>query len=117
MSDLADGIRLERATSSDGSSRQDYRLYPKYADWTWSFQVGQLLNKVVVDGKTYSGSNTQDTASTTVPGQTSNQLANVQGTSRLFTYAWTSHANVKGFSFGSGVKDTRIVSPMPCCST
>ena len=36
-------------------------------------------------------------------GQTTNGLAGQQGTARLFTWAWTSHANQKGFSFGSGV--------------
>jgi hypothetical protein len=104
VSSLADGIRLERATNTNGSSRQDYRLFPKGADWTWSFDVGQLLNKVVVDGRTYNGSNTMDTASNSVNGQTTNGLAGAQGTDRLFTYGWQSHGYAKGFSFGTGVK-------------
>jgi hypothetical protein len=104
VSSLTDGIRLERATTSTGSSRQSYKLFPKAAAWTWSFAAGQLLNKVVVDGKTYSGSNTYDT-NASVAGQTVNGLAGKQGTDRLFTYPWTSHGNKAGFSFGSGVKN------------
>ncbi|MCB1040291.1 MAG: hypothetical protein KDA94_12320, partial [Acidimicrobiales bacterium] len=99
---LADGIRLERATKSTGSNRQDYRLYPKYQNWTWSLPAGQLLNKVVVDGSTYQGSNTYDTYSS-VAGQTTNALSGVQGVRRMFTYEWTNHNRKAGFSFGSGV--------------
>ena len=59
---LTDGIRLERATNTSGTNRQSYKLFPKYKNWTWSFAAGQLLNKVVIDGTTYNGSNTYDTA-------------------------------------------------------
>ncbi|MEZ5138500.1 MAG: fibrinogen-like YCDxxxxGGGW domain-containing protein [Acidimicrobiales bacterium] len=99
---LPDGIRLERATNSSGTNRQSYRIYPRVDAWTWSFHAGQLLDKVVIDGSTYQGSNTYDTADS-VYGQTTNQLNNVQGTRRMFTYKWSSHNNQAGFSFGSGV--------------
>ncbi|MCU1356308.1 MAG: hypothetical protein JWM89_1726 [Acidimicrobiales bacterium] len=102
VKDLPDGIRVERATNTSGSSRQDYRLFMTTSAWTWSFHAGQLLSKVVIGNKTYSGSNTQDTAAS-VPGQNTNGLSSKQGTDRLFTMAWTNHANLKGFSLGSGV--------------
>jgi hypothetical protein len=99
---LPDGIRLERATNTSGTNRQSYQLFPKSPTWTWSFGAGQLLNKVVIGNKTYSGSNTYDTAAS-VAGQTVNGLSGKQGTDRLFTYAWSSHGNKAGFSFGTGV--------------
>ncbi|HWJ63536.1 MAG TPA: fibrinogen-like YCDxxxxGGGW domain-containing protein, partial [Acidimicrobiales bacterium] len=99
---LTDGIRLERATNTSGTNRQSYKLFPKYKNWTWSFAAGQLLNKVVIDGTTYNGSNTYDTA-TSVAGQTTNQLSGTQGVRRMFTYEWTNHGNKAGFSFGSSV--------------
>jgi hypothetical protein len=100
---LTDGIRLERATTSTGSPRQDYRLFPQYRAWTWSFAAGQLLQKAVIDGTTYSGSNTANTSSSAY-GQTTNALSGVTGTRQLFTTKWTGHAGSQGFSFGSGVK-------------
>ncbi|WP_426571192.1 fibrinogen-like YCDxxxxGGGW domain-containing protein [Aquihabitans sp. McL0605] len=99
---LADGIRVERATNTTGTTRQNVKLFPKYKDWTWSFAAGQLLNKVVIDTTTYNGSNTYDTSASTA-GQTTNALSGQQGTKRLFTWAWTSHASKAGFSLGSGV--------------
>ena len=100
---LPDGIRLERAKTSDGSSRQDLRLFPTATKWTWSFQVGHLLTKVVIDGHTYNGGNTMDTSSPSVPGETVDDLASQQGFNRMFTFDWAGHAYYKGFSYGSGV--------------
>lgn len=102
VSSLEDGIRLERATNTSGSNTQRYQLYPRNAGWTWSFPAGQLLDRVVIDGNTFNGSNTRDTAAT-VDGQTTNQLSGTQGTRRMFTFPWASHGNKAGFSFGSGV--------------
>ncbi|HWJ98341.1 MAG TPA: fibrinogen-like YCDxxxxGGGW domain-containing protein [Acidimicrobiales bacterium] len=99
---LADGIRLERATNTAGTAKQNFAIYPKYKNWTWSFAAGQLLNKVVIDGTTYQGSNTYDTAAS-VSGQTTNGLSGQSGVRRMFTYLWSSHNNKAGFSFGSGV--------------
>jgi hypothetical protein len=100
---LVDGIRIERATNSSGSNRQQLAIYPKYKNWTWSFAAGQLLNKVTIDNQTYNGSNTYDTSSSSVAGQTTNGLSGQQGTRRMFTFQWASHGNKAGFSFGSGV--------------
>jgi hypothetical protein len=103
VSDLADGIRLERATNTAGTTTQDYRLFPKYTAWTWSFAGGQLLNKVVAEGTTYPGSNTANTGSSAY-GQTTNGLSGVTGTRQLITAAVSSHNKVQGFGFGAGVK-------------
>ena len=99
---LGDGIRLERATNSAGTKSQDYRIYPKYEAWTWSFAAGQLLNKVVVDGTTYTGSNTANTSASAY-GQTANGLSGATGVRQLNTTAVSSHNKVQGFAFGSGV--------------
>ncbi|QXC59137.1 hypothetical protein KSP35_12000 [Aquihabitans sp. G128] len=99
---LADGIRLERATNTDGSNRQDYRLYPRSRSWTWNLGAGQLLNKVTVNGTTYNGSNTADTAAGAT-GQATNGLSGAQDTRRMYTFAWTGHNNQMGFGFGNQV--------------
>jgi hypothetical protein len=104
LSAQPDGIRLERALNANGSSRQSYKLFPTWKRWTWDLAAGQILQKVVSGNKTYNGSNTYDTSATTVYGQTTNQLAGVQGTDRMFTFAWASHGGKAGFSFGTGVK-------------
>ena len=100
---LTDGIRIERATNTTGTQKQNLAFHPKYQKWTWSFAAGQLLNKVTIDGTTYQGSNTYDTQSSSVAGQTTNGLAGQNGTRRLFTFQWASHNNKAGFSYGSGI--------------
>jgi hypothetical protein len=102
LSALPDGVRIERATNTAGTSRQDLRLHPKARAWTWNLPTGQLMNKIVIDGTTYNGSNTYDT-SASVTGQTTNQLSGQQGLRRLFTWKWSSHGNQAGFSFGTGI--------------
>ncbi|MCU1368823.1 MAG: hypothetical protein JWO77_17 [Ilumatobacteraceae bacterium] len=99
---LTDGVRIERATNTTGTSKQNLAIFPKYKNWTWSFSAGQLLNKVTIDGKTYQGSNTYDTAAT-VAGQTTNDLSGEKGLRRMFTFEWASHDNKAGFSYGSGI--------------
>lgn len=107
--DLADGIRLSRASNANGSNRQDVRLYSTGSAWTWAFDTGQLLSKISLNGATYQGSNTYDTAAS-VAGQTANGLNNAQGTNRLFTFAWANHNNQKGFSYGAGVSGSNSSS-------
>ncbi|MBX3286259.1 MAG: hypothetical protein KF703_13000, partial [Actinobacteria bacterium] len=102
LSANVDGIRLERSLDSSGSSRQDYRLFPRLTSWKWSFDAGQLLNRVRVDGSTYNGSNARDT-NASVAGQSTNQLSGQNNQRRMFTMAWSSHNYQQGFSFGSGV--------------
>ncbi|MEO6987406.1 MAG: fibrinogen-like YCDxxxxGGGW domain-containing protein, partial [Aquihabitans sp.] len=94
-----DGIRLERSLNTSGSTRQDYRLYPTARGWTWNLAAGQLLDRVVIDGSTFRGSNTADTSAAVV-GQKVNQLSGTNNQRRLVTTATADHNNVQGFSFG-----------------
>jgi hypothetical protein len=97
-----DGIRLERSLNPTGSTRQDYRLFPRLTAWKWSFEAGQLLNRVRIDGTTYNGSNTRDT-SASVPDQVVNQLINQNNQRRMFTSGWSGHGYQMGFSLGATV--------------
>ncbi|MBX3284968.1 MAG: hypothetical protein KF703_06460, partial [Actinobacteria bacterium] len=102
LSTEVDGIRLERSLTPTGSTRQDVRLFPRLRSWKWSFEAGQLLDHVRIDGRTYQGSNTRDT-SAGVPDQTVNQLSNRNDQRRIFTSAWEGHDWQMGFSFGASV--------------
>ena len=99
---LGDGIRVERSTNTTGTTRQQLRLFPRFTRWSWMWPGGQLLNRIVVDGTSYTGSNTRDTFEAKIAGQTTNRLAGAQGTKRMFTWAWSKNNNQAGFSFGSG---------------
>ena len=109
LSTEVDGIRLERAMTSDGSVRQDYRLYPKARTWTWNVEAGQLLNSASIDGTSYSGSNTKDTASGTT-GQTVNGLSNRTDRRRLITTTLAAHNSQTGWGTGSGVNSASNAS-------
>lgn len=98
---LSDGIRVERATNSTGTTKQQVRLYPRFTTWNWTWQAGHALNKIVVDGTTYAGSNTRDTFSQAA-GTSSSSIQGQQGTRRMFTWEWANNANKAGFSFGKG---------------
>lgn len=98
---LSDGIRVERATNSTGTTRQQIKLFPRFTTWNWTWQAGHGLNKIVLDGATFTGSNTRDTYSAQ-PGTSSSKLQGQQGTKRMFTWAWANNGNKAGFSFGKG---------------
>lgn len=95
-----DGIRLRRATSADGNTRQEIRLFSPARRWTWNLAAGQLMNKVVVNGTTYNGSNTQDTA-ITVTGQVTNGLAGVNDNRRIWTSIAANKNSRQGFGLGA----------------
>jgi hypothetical protein len=99
---LSDGIRVERTTNTAGTTKQQVRMFPRFTTWSWKWDGGQLLNRIVIDGTSYTGSNTRDTYVKAMPGQTANKLVGVQGTKRLFTWAWDKNDNLMGFSFGKG---------------
>jgi len=102
VANLSDGVRLERMTNTAGTTKQDYRLYLRQAHWNWTFHAGQLLNKVVVNGKTYNGGNTYDTFEKAIADQSTNALAGAQSTNRMFTWAWDRNDKKAGFSYGKG---------------
>ncbi len=99
---LGDGIRVERATNTAGTAKQQIRMYPRFTKWTWKWDGAQLLNRIVVSGTSYAGSNTRDTYETAIAGQTTNKLAGQQGTKRLFTWDWDKNDHLMGFSYGKG---------------
>ena len=99
---LSDGIRVERTTNTAGTTKQQVRMFPRFTKWSWKWDGAQLLNRIVIDGTSYSGSNTRDTFEMGIAGQTTNQLAGQQGTKRLFTWAWDKNDNQMGFTFGKG---------------
>ncbi len=96
LSALPDGVRLERAISANGATRQDYRLFPKARTWNWNLPAGQLLDRVRVNGTTFNGSNTRDTAASTT-GQTTNQLNGIRDQRRLYTLTASDKAGQAGF--------------------
>ncbi|MCU1369557.1 MAG: hypothetical protein JWO77_751, partial [Ilumatobacteraceae bacterium] len=99
---LGDGIRVERTTNTAGTSWQQIRMFPRFSTWSWKWDGAQILNRIVIDGVSYSGSNTRDTFEKAIAGQTTNQLAGQQGTKRLFTWDWEKNDGLMGFSFGRG---------------
>ena len=102
VSSLADGVRLERAITADGATRQDYRLFLRSRSWTWNLPAGQLLDRVSVDGAAFAGSNTQDSAGPVI-GQKTNGLANVQDARRLYTKTLAGRGDQAGFGLGTSV--------------
>jgi hypothetical protein len=99
---LGDGIRVERARNAAGTSFQQIRMYPRFTSWRWMWEGAQLLDRIVVDGTSYTGSNTRDTFDANIAGQTTNRLAGVQGTRRMFTWAWDKNDMKAGFTYGKG---------------
>ena len=92
VSSLPDGIKVTRTINR---ATVNHQLYPRYAKWAWTFPAAQLMNKIVVNGTTFSGSNTRDT-STTQYGQTTNGLSGYRDYRRL-----TTSINA-GWGYGTG---------------
>ncbi|MGN6695074.1 MAG: fibrinogen-like YCDxxxxGGGW domain-containing protein [Aquihabitans sp.] len=101
---LSDGIRVERAANTAGTSYQQVRMFPKMTKWSWKWDGAQLLNRIVIGTTSYAGSNTRDTYASVsaIAGQTANKLAGQQGTKRLFTWDWANNDGLMGFSYGKG---------------
>lgn len=63
--DLADGVRIKRATKADGSGWNEVRWkFQKSGGWSWTFDADPAhpLTSVSFDGTAFSGGNTLDTA-------------------------------------------------------
>ena len=91
VSDLPDGIRVRRALNSAGSSFQESRLFPTSAPtWNWTVGGGLLVSKVIIDGTTYAGGNTQ------AWGQDQNFR-------RFATTQQANHAYKMGFGYGNRI--------------
>lgn len=91
VKDLADGIRIRRATSSSGSSWQEVRVRPStMTDWHWALNGGYPLTSASFDGVTVSGGTTGSAGTGT-------------STSSLRTYRYKQNGSQAGFGFDRGV--------------
>ena len=102
LTSLPDGIRIERATNTSGSTFQEMRLMPTYATWTWGIPDGQKLAGIKIDGTSYTNGNTRDTGAAFYDYPSSN-LQGQSGTKRMRTYGSSVNNWQQGFAFGSGV--------------
>jgi hypothetical protein len=94
--DLTDvEIRLKRAASVDGSAYQEDRWRPiKQATWTWEFDDAggyEVAHEIV---------STPFPQGTLAPHLTTTQDTGGSFGHRIFTWAWVSHLDQQGFSYG-----------------
>ena len=98
MDALGDGIRLRRATNPSGSAWQEVRMRVKdYGPWSWAFGGGIYLSSIRFDNTTTNLGTSNFRTNTTANVQVAND------TRRVFTYPWSGHNQVKGFSYGGNV--------------
>lgn len=102
LSALPDGIRIERATNSSGSSRQDMRLFPSYSTWSWAFPQGLKMTSMRIGTTNYANGNTKDTYSNFYDYPVAG-LKGKQGLLRLRTYASEDNNWQQGFGYGTNV--------------
>lgn len=99
---LPDGIRVERATSTTGTTWHNMYLFPAATTWTWSLPAGQRLTKIRLGTTDYPNGNTKDTGASFYDYPAS-PLQGASGTSRLRTYASSSNNWLQGWGFGTGM--------------
>lgn len=103
VSDLVDGIRVRRAINVDGTDWQELRwAFADLTSWSWAFGGGHRLVSFTIDGVGDTGSNTKDSNSQ-LPGETGNGNRGQNGAGRWFTYPWSGHGGLAGFSFGGNI--------------
>jgi hypothetical protein len=96
---LVDGIRLRRATTVDGSVRQEIRMRPRpFGKWSWALDRGMVLSQITVDGVSYGTSNTQDTLSSWAG--VSSGLSNQNNERRIWSTLRSNKNWQGGFSLG-----------------
>ena len=99
VSDLADGLRIRRATNKDGTAWQDLRWnFLDLGAWSWALGGGHRLASWSIDGATGSGSNTKD-SSITMPGEVGTGNRGGNDLRGWFTFPWSGHARQAGFSY------------------
>jgi hypothetical protein len=103
VNSLADGIRVERATNSTGTNRQEMRLFSAQARWTWSFPVGQKLTGIRINATNYANCNTRDTSPVFYDYPPCGLQGQSTGTNRLRTLASQSNSWIQGWGFGNNV--------------
>ncbi len=98
MDALGDGIRLRHATNPTGTTWQEVRMRVKtYGQWSWAFGGGIYLSSIKFDNTTTNLATSNFQTNTTANTQVAND------TRRVFTYPWSGHNQVEGFSYGSNV--------------
>ncbi|MCX6104228.1 MAG: hypothetical protein NTY08_00125, partial [Proteobacteria bacterium] len=92
VNQLTDGILLRRAADASGASWQFYKWFlTSQASWSWLFSNSYATSKVYVNGTQYGVGNTSDYSYTGNDG------------SRIFTWNWSGHCSVYGFSYGQSI--------------
>lgn len=91
-------IRLKRAAATDGSAYQEVSWRPQYAtDWTWLFDAPAYdVFQTVADSVLGDGHVSRGPARDTLDGTNDDQT-------RVFTWAWSEHNSLSGFSYGAAV--------------
>jgi hypothetical protein len=106
---LADGIRLRRATTNDGSIRQEIRMRVKagFGRWSWAFDSGILLDDISIDGTSYGTSNTRDTNLSSWAGVGSGLSGSSNNSERRVNTILASNKGWQGgFALGNTYTDT-----------
>ena len=104
VSDLTDGVRLRRAADVNGSTWQEIRLRMRnLGSWSWAFNHGLQTESITFDGRSSLNGNTRDTYQTFVTQEPAMSPHSGNGTDRIFTWMWGSHASLAGWSYGQGV--------------
>nr|WP_255465860.1 PKD domain-containing protein [Cellulomonas sp. APG4] len=91
VASLAEGVRIRRAASIDGSSWQEVRMrYLRLDDWGWTMGASHQLAGWTVGGLNGSGGS-------------SSSFGSGSSSSRVDTSIGTNHQYTWGFSYGNGV--------------
>ena len=91
---LADGIRVRRATNTDGTAYQEMRINASNrANWTWTIGGGVLFSSIIVDGTSYPAGNTQSWA----------RNSSEQNLLRMTTTEIAAHNYKAGFAYGNKI--------------
>ena len=95
ISDLQEGIRLRRATSTAGSQWQEsrFKIVSPRNEWTWVFNADQRVGSWTIGGSKGSGGRTYGFGSGSTQNRIETRVDNGRG--------WSN-----GFMFGSGARGT-----------
>ncbi len=99
VSDLADGLRVRRATNKNGTAWQDLRWgFLDLGAWSWALGGGHRLAWWSIDGTTGSGSNTKD-SSIRMWGEVGAGNRDGNDLDGWYTFPWSGHGRQAGFSY------------------
>ena len=108
--DLADGVRLRRATNTAGTTWSEDRVFPSTMDqWRWTLGGGYPLSRVSFNGTTYTNPAT-GSAIWSSAYLFSRSCPVSAGLACVDTRRTSNNNNQPGFMFGSGVAGTASTS-------